>query len=231
MTGKSSSLLGGFGLALVLALNIPTTRASEVGPSAGANGYALDDIPRVLEPGAALPCVGGTVPLVNYRGSLLRYQKPMRIHPAFQAQLAAFEGLVSEVALAHYGRLPQRIVHLGTYNCRVMRRYPSWVSEHALGNAIDIAGFDFAPLPRRSPGFDKLAPKLRGALRIRIDQHWNASGAQQAHADFLHALARKIAERPDIFHVLLGPGFPGHHNHFHLDHAPYRVVDYEGAGT
>jgi hypothetical protein len=200
--------------------------ASDVGPGA-EKAYPLDEIPRVLEPGTALPCVRGSVPLVNYRGQQLRYQKPVRIHPAFQAQLAAFESLVSEVALAHYGRLPQRIVHLGSYNCRVMRRYPSWVSEHALGNAIDIAGFDFAPLPRKSPNFQRLAPKLRGALRVRIESHWSASGAQQAHAAFLHDLARKIAERPDVFHVLLGPGYPGHHNHLHLDHAPYRVVDYE----
>ncbi|MFT3921339.1 MAG: extensin family protein [Myxococcales bacterium] len=194
---------------------------SDAGPS-----YPLDDIPRVLEPGSPLPCQSGDVPLVNYRGARLKYQKPMRIHPAFQAQLAAFEALVSEVALAHYGREPQRIVHLGTYNCRVMRRYPSWVSEHALGNAIDIAGFDFGALPRKSPRYASLPAKLRGALKVRVDSHWSASGNQQAHSDFLHDLARKIAERPEVFHVLLGPGYPGHHNHFHLDHAPYRVVDY-----
>lgn len=225
MATRFSSLLGSLCLALGLTLSA-SSGASDIAPSSKTNSYPLDEVPRVLEPGAALPCVSGTVPLVSYRGSLLRYQKPMRIHPAFQAQLAAFEALVSEVALAHYGRVPQRIVHLGTYNCRVMRRYPSWVSEHALGNAIDIAGFDFAPMPRKSPGFDKLAPKLRGALRIRIDSHWSASGTHRPHADFLHHLAREIAERPDVFHVLLGPGYPGHNNHFHLDHAPYRVVDY-----
>jgi len=173
--------------------------------------------------------MNGSVPLVSYGGELLRYQKPMRVHPAFQAQLAAFERLVSEVALAHYGREPARIVHLGTYNCRVMRRYPSWVSEHALGNAIDIAGFDFAPLPRKHPSYARTAASLRGALKVRVDSHWSAQGAARVHAAFLHDLLRRVAERPDVFHVVLGPGYPGHHNHFHLDHAPYRVVDYKEA--
>jgi hypothetical protein len=224
-----SLLLGGLCLALTLG-GVPRAKTS-ASDLATTDGYPLDAIPRVLEPGALLPCVSGSIPLVNYRGASLRYQKPVRIHPAFRAQLAAFENLVSEVALAHYGRAPQRIVHLGSYNCRVMRRYPSWVSEHALGNAIDIAGFDFAPITRKHPGYDKLAPKLRGALRVRIDSHWNATGVQAAHAVFLHDLARKIADRPDVFHVLLGPGYPGHNNHFHLDHAPYRVVDYVEAGA
>ena len=200
-------------------------QASDLSPA--NQGYPLDEIPRALEPGTRLPCLSGDIPLVNYRGEHLRYQKPVRIHPAFRAQLAAFEALVSEVALAHFGRVPDRIVHLGSYNCRVMRRYPSWVSEHALGNAIDIAGFDFAPLARKHRSYASLAPKLRGAVRVRVEQHWNAKGAQAPYAAFLHDLARKIAERPDVFHVVLGPGYPGHHNHFHLDHAPYRVVDYQ----
>ncbi len=221
-----SPCLALFCLAVAASSSLSTPARASDGPAEGG-GYPLDEIPRVLEPGALLPCLRGDLPLVSYRGEHLRYQKPVRIHPAFRAQLAAFEALVSEVALAHFGRVPERIVHLGSYNCRVMRRYPSWVSEHALGNAIDIAGFDFGPLARKHPSYASVAPKLRGALRIRIDRHWNAAGPQAPHAAFLHELARQIAERPDVFRVVLGPGYPGHHNHFHLDHAPYRVVDYE----
>jgi hypothetical protein len=211
------------GLALVASI----TKASGGSPSAA--GYPLDDIPRVMEPGSALPCQVGNVPLVEYRGEHLKYQKATRIHPAFRAQLAAFERVVSEVATTHYARAPRQIVHLGTYNCRVMRRYPSWVSEHALGNAIDIAGFDFAPLPRASARRADLPAALRGSFRVRVDTHWKAKGALAAHAAFLHDLAHELATRPEVFRVLLGPGYPGHHNHFHLDHAPYRVVDFEGA--
>jgi hypothetical protein len=195
------------------------------GRHAAAAEYALDAIPRTLKPGEALPCVRGTIPLISYRGAQIRYQKPVRIHPAFESQLRAFEELVAELAVAHYGRIPRRLVHLGGYNCRVMRLYPDYVSEHALGNAIDLAGFDFAPIGRRDARAAGLAPALRGAFHIRLAADWQAKGS--AHAAFLRALAAELARRPEIFRVLLGPGYPGHHNHLHLDHAPYRLVDYD----
>ena len=106
-----------------------------------------------------------------------------------------------------------------------MRRYPTWVSEHALGNAIDIAGFDFGPLPRTAKAPSELARRWRGAFEVRLERHWNATGTSAVHAEFLRALARELIARPDLFSVVLGPAWPGHHNHFHLDHAPYRVVE------
>jgi hypothetical protein len=188
--------------------------------------YPLDDIPRVMPEGGALPCEHGALPLVRYRGEHLHYQKPLSVHTAFQSHLVAFEALVVQVATRHYGRAPQRIVHIGGYACRRMRRYPSWVSEHALGNAIDVAGFDFAPLPRRAQGADGVAPGLRRGFQVRLDQHWHGQGKNAPHAAFLHDLAKEITQHPEVFSVLLGPGYPGHHNHFHLDFAPYRLIDY-----
>jgi len=35
----------------------------------------------------------------------------------------------------------------------------------------------------------------------------------------------RLIGRQDLFRVVLGPAWPGHHNHFHLDFAPYRVVE------
>jgi hypothetical protein len=192
---------------------------------------ALDELPRTLPEGARLPCEGGTPVLVRYHGEHLRYQKPLRVHPLFRARLPGFELIVSQLAKQHYGRVPRRIVHLGAYSCRRMRRYPTWVSEHALGNAIDIAGFDFGPLPRAgrsagdAPSPSGLAPALRRAFEVRLQRHWNATGAGAAHSAFLRDLARALIARPDLFSVVLGPAWPGHHNHFHLDHAPYRVVE------
>jgi hypothetical protein len=197
-------------------------RASGSGPAQAV--YPLDDQPRTLDEGATLPCEASALPLVRYQGDSLRYQKPLQIHPAFRAQLAAFEQIVAAVAREHYGRVPKQIVHLGGYSCRRMRRYPTWVSEHALGNAIDVAGFDFAPARKqeRQPG---LPPALRRAFTVRLDKHWNARGAGVAHNRFLRALAQALIDRPDVFRVVLGPAWPGHHNHFHLDHAPYRVIE------
>jgi hypothetical protein len=186
--------------------------------------YPLDAIERVLAPGAALPCEG--VELVRYRGERMRYDRPARVHPAFRARLQAFEALVVATAVGHYGRAPRQLLHLGTHNCRRMRRYPDWVSEHALGNAIDVAGFEFARLPRGAQLPGGLPAALRARFEVRLDRHWNATrGAGAVHRAFLHTLARAVLARPDLFRVVLGPAWPGHHNHFHLDAAPYRVTE------
>jgi hypothetical protein len=40
----------------------------------------------------------------------------------------------------------------------------------------------------------------------------------------LKTLARRLIGRKDVFRVLLGPGYPGHQNHFHFDMAPFTMV-------
>lgn len=218
----------------VVAALVATMPVAVAQPGSAALGpAALSAIPRVLEEGDALPCDG--LPLTVHRGAQLRYSKPPRVHRDFAPRLALFEALVIEVARRHYGRAPRRIVHLGTYNCRRMRTYPNWVSEHALGNAIDVAGFDFGPLPRAadSPSSVALPKRLRRAFSVRVERHFRgpsrargaASELAARHAAFLHDLTRALIARPDIFSVVLGPGWPGHHNHLHLDAAPYRVVE------
>lgn len=214
---------------LALACALSTTLSPVVACAAGSTpvrpAYELDEIPRTISEGEQLPCEREQLPLVTYKGELLKYQKPFRAHPAFLNQLRAFEHIVQEVAVRHYGRAPKRIVHMGGYVCRPMRRYSTWVSEHAMGNAIDIAGFDFAPVPKRDPAGAALPKKLRGGFEVRVQKHWTAQGDNAAHAAFLRDLAQAVIDRPDVFHVVLGPAWPGHHNHFHLDHAPYRVVE------
>lgn len=185
-------------------------------------GYALDAIPRVLDPGAPLPCATHLVP---YRGSAVHLAKPGRVDPAFVTKLEGLESLVVATATAIYGRPPRTLVHLGTQACRRMRRYPDWVSEHALGNAIDVAGFDFGPLPRGAALPAGLPPRLRHAFSVRMLEHWNGTrGAGAVHAHFLRTLAERLIARTDLFRVVLGPAWPGHQNHLHLDFAPYRVV-------
>jgi hypothetical protein len=208
-------------IAFLALLSLTPGAALGSGPARAA--YPLDDLPRTLDEHAALPCESGQVALMSYRGELLRYQKPLQIHPAFRPQLVAFEAIVAQVAKQHYGRVPKQIVHLGGYSCRRMRRYPTWVSEHALGNAIDVAGFDFAAL--RKSELSEQPKALRAAFEVRLERHWNGKGANEPHSRFLRALAQALIDRPDVFQVVLGPAWPGHHNHFHLDNAPYRVVE------
>lgn len=186
--------------------------------------YALDGVPRVLDPGADLPC--SEQELVRYQGVQVRLSKPGRVHRAFVEKLEGLDALVVAVATEVYGRAPRRLVHLGTQACRRMRRYPDWVSEHALGNAIDLAGFDFGPLPRAASLPEGLPPALRRGFSVRMLEHWDGSrGAAAIHARFLRTLAQRLVERPDLFRVVLGPAWPGHKNHLHLDFAPYRVVE------
>ncbi len=195
-----------------------------------ALAYPLDALSRVLEANQPMPCELGAAELVTYTGQELRYQKPLQVHPAFRAQLAAFEQMVKDLAVSHYGRAPRKIVHLGGYNCRRMRRYPTWVSEHALGNAVDVAGFDFGPLPKGATLPEGMPSTFKRAFQVRMKKHWTARGASAWHATFLRTLAERIIARPDVFHVILGPAWPGHKNHLHLDHAPYRVVEVFGEG-
>lgn len=210
--------------ALVSVLALPGLAAGSE-PDA-LSTYPLDPVPRVLSSGAKLLCEQGEVELVSYQGTTLRYSTTLRVHPAFVSKLVAFEEIARAVAVQVYGRAPQRVVHLGSYNCRRMRRYQDWVSEHALGNALDVAGFDFAPVKQRSASPEGLPKVLRRGFRVTMIQHWNGeNGAAKLHAMFLRTLAQKLIDRPDVFSVVLGPAWPGHANHLHLDRAPYRVVE------
>lgn len=184
--------------------------------------YPLDAHPRTVAAIGPLRCPSEDI--VRYAGEFVPYARPVQVHRAFRERLRAFEGIVRDVAVAHYGRAPRRILHLGALACRRIRGYPTWLSEHALGNAIDIAGFEFGPVPARLRA--RVAPALRGPLQVSVLEHWEARrGAAAAHAAFLHALADALVERPDVFRVLLGPAYPGHANHLHLDVGPYRLVE------
>lgn len=223
MRGLGVALLSAF-LACALCVPVTSARAFEAASSPSPRlDYPLDDIARVLPPHAALPC---DQPLVSYRGKLVRYAQPARVNVAFVPRLAAFEQVLIQQSVAWYGRAPRQLRHLGAQNCRRMRLYPDWVSEHALGNGIDIAGFDFGALSKSQVSPPGMPRSLRGGFGVSIDKHWKARGdAGVWHGRFLRSLAQALIDRPDIFRVLLGPAFPGHKNHFHFDCAPYRVVE------
>jgi hypothetical protein len=191
-----------------------------------ATDYPLDEVPRRLGEGDVLPCQRGEVELVSYRGEHVRYQKPVQVHPAFKPHLVAFEQLVSELGKAHFGRAPRRIQHFGAYNCRSMRNRTYLMSEHALGNALDVAGFDFGPLLKKEQASapPELARPLRRAFQIRVDKHWNGAEKDAEKTAFLRALGDALIARPELFRSIVGPDFPNHHNHLHLSHPPYRMV-------
>jgi hypothetical protein len=185
--------------------------------------YPLDSIPRELRAGKQAPCYPEG--LLTYAGELIPYSKPVRVHRAFRPALRELERLAISTAQEIYGRAPQQLLEMGAYRCREESRSRRLLSEHALGNALDVAGFRFGPLPEGETLSHGLPESLQQGFDARIDQHWDArSGAGEVHRDFLRTLARRVIERPDLFSVVLGPAYPGHKNHLHLDRAPYRLV-------
>lgn len=208
------------GLAIALVGFSPAIAQTDPNPERD-EPYPLDAIARSLPPGAELPC--SSRGLVRYQGDFIRYARPAQIHPAFRERLRRMERLVKSTAVEIYGRAPSRLLHLGTFNCRRIRAYPDLLSEHALGNAIDVEGFEFGPISGDGGATPALAP--RGAFKVRLVPHWDSPRqVDRVHRRFLRTLAQRVIDEPGLFRVALGPAWPGHRNHFHFDCAPYRLV-------
>lgn len=185
--------------------------------------YALDVVPRWLSAEQTEPrCEPES--MISYSGQRLNFAVPVQVRPEFVDRLLRFEQLVDELAQEIYGRTPTRVRHLGAFSCRTSRFRSRRISEHALGNAIDIAGFDFAPAPKEVR--TALSPQLRHHLRVRVETHWNAreGGVNGTHRRFLRRLAQRLVEE-GVFRVALGPSHRGHANHFHFDMSPWRYVN------
>jgi hypothetical protein len=180
--------------------------------------YPLDTLPREV-PGCPKITIAG------YGGEVVKHSPTIWVNADFQRRLRAFELVVRDVAVEVYGRAPARILNLGGYACRRMRKHADWLSEHALGNAIDVEGFDFGRLPKGAALPAGLAPALGQAFEVRLVRHWGKkSGPAAVHARFLRTLALRLMGQRDVFRVLLGPGYPGHETHFHFDMATFRLV-------
>lgn len=194
--------------------------------SVRGDSYELDQFERFLETrGKRVKCDASG--LVQYAGTSVRYHGALQINEHFQTRLERFEEVVAEVARDVYGRAPRRIRHLGAYACRTSRNRSARLSEHALGNAIDVQGFDFGALSK-SEAFDASLPKsLKHPFQVRVARHWSPkaqNAANTLHARFLRTLVDRLIERSDVFRGHVGPGHPGHDDHFHFDMSPWRFV-------
>lgn len=114
---------------------------------------------------------------------------------------------------SHFGTKLKKIVHAGTYACRIRRNNSTAVaaqtgsmkggrlSEHAKGQAIDI-----------------MALELEDGTVISVKRDWRAGGAK---GSFLHALAKQSC---GPFNVVLTPNYDRfHQDHIHLDIGPYAL--------
>lgn len=185
--------------------------------------YPLDSFGRRL-PSHQLSCPA--VDARDFSGTTLRFSPAAKVIDPFRERLVAFEQVVAEVSERVYARRPSAILVAASYGCRSVGGENRKLSEHALGNAIDIAGFEFAPAtPFVLPAWTPPAWALLGGFQVRVEQHWNATGDAQSatHAYFLAELTRELVAR-DVFRTLLGPAHPDHDDHFHFDMAPWNYV-------
>jgi hypothetical protein len=178
--------------------------------SIDAGPYALDTFERRPEL-ATEGCP--EVALVDHAGDRVTWQPALRIHPAFLPSVRALEEVIDRTAREVYGRAPERVLSASTYRCRTIRGRPERISEHALGNAVDLRGITV------------LADG--GSREITVRAHWSAGGED---ARFLRLLARRVIEGA-IFRGVIGPPTRDHLDHFHFDHGPSSYVAIELDGS
>ncbi len=122
--------------------------------------------------------------------------------PALEAWLAE---VVQPYAQARFGAGVVGLEAFGAYSCRGVDNIPgAQLSEHAFGNAVDVAGF-----------------KLADGREISIVRDWKRADTQESA--FLHEIHAGACGR---FTTVLGPGADMfHYNHFHLDLAMHGTTN------
>jgi hypothetical protein len=149
--------------------------------------------------------IGGCyiVNAVRLSALLVPFDKPADMTCEMALMLDDFEINVVQVAAQRYFKRRVTLLrHFGAYSCRNIagtRR----LSEHAHGQAIDIAGFE-----------------LDGGERILVKDDWSGHGARSR---FLQEVARGACR---IFNVVLTPKSNAEHlDHLHLDIGPYPLCE------
>jgi hypothetical protein len=105
-------------------------------------------------------------------------------------------GGVQPAALHWFGTQVVEIKQISAYSCRSMvGAGTSHISEHAFGNALDVAGFILAD-----------------GRKITVQDGWHGTPEEQG---FLHDVQLYACE---TFTTVLSPGYnPEHYNHIHVD--------------
>ena len=122
--------------------------------------------------------------------------------PALEAWLNA---IVEPDAQARFGQRVTTVNVFGAYSCRGIDNIPgARLSEHAFGNAVDVAGFTLAD-----------------GRQIDFVHDWKTTDSQEAA--FLHEAHAGACQ---YFTTVLGPGADVfHYNHIHLDLANHGSTD------
>ncbi|MEW9804653.1 extensin family protein [Mesorhizobium sp. ZMM04-5] len=158
-------------------------------------GVKFDNKPPEADP------IGCSMPypiVVSSLGSGIELQPRAEMNCAMAEAAARFAGdVVSPAAQRTFGKPLQSVAHASAYVCRP-RNGSQKLSEHAFGNALDIAAFT-----------------LSGGTTIAVQP-----SPPERSSEFLDAV-RSAACGP--FKTVLGPGSDADHaEHIHLDLAPRR---------
>ncbi|MCB1489807.1 MAG: extensin family protein, partial [Bauldia sp.] len=102
---------------------------------------------------------------------------------------------VQPASFVYFGMPIVEIKQISAYACRTRNnKKGAELSEHAFGNAIDIAGF-----------------KLANGRVITVKSGWNGSADERAFLREIYSSATRT------FKTVLGPGAAYHSDHFHVD--------------
>ena len=125
--------------------------------------------------------------------------------PMIPALEAWVNDIVQPDAMARFGQRVATVNVFGAYSCRsVDNMAGARLSEHAFGNAVDVAGFTLAD-----------------GRTLEFVRDWKRADAQEAA--FLHEAHAGACQ---YFTTVLGPGADVfHYNHIHLDLANHGATD------
>lgn len=179
------------------------SKESPAGPSCGptlaARGASFEPLPDRSD-GAGCQLLDA----IRMTRSSVALDQPVQLGCAMAVRLIQFEDeILQPASRRHFGRAIARVRHFGGYSCRSRAGDSRFLSEHALANAIDLAGFDLAD-----------------GTQISVDRHWNDPGPRGA---FLRDVARGACQ---LFQVVLTPKTDAlHRNHLHLDLGRHKRCD------
>jgi hypothetical protein len=138
-------------------------------------------------------------------GTVAITPSPMMGCPMTATVEAWLSEAVQPAALAWFGQPIAEIKQISAYACRPRNNEPGErLSEHAFGNALDVAGF-----------------RLADGRTITVKHDWSLG--DDATRSFLREVLAAACER---FKTVLGPGVKYHGDHFHLD-----LAHHNEAGT
>jgi hypothetical protein len=132
----------------------------------------------------------------------IAYQRPLVVDCSLALTLPAFERAVQDAATAELGAPVRRIVTMGTYACRPIRGREARLSEHAFGNAVDLARFELA----------------RGKAAV-VARDYREDAGSSPRGRFLRSLFDRLRHEPSITHVIGPAQSRSHADHLHVDRA------------